>query len=84
MKACILTFHALTAAQKGETTLRKNKIETEVTRTPKWMAEQGCGNALRVNCRDIYRAIGILKENNITYRKAYLRNESGRIEELTI
>lgn len=48
------------------------------------MEEQGCGNALRVNCPDVVLAVEILKKNRVPHRKAYHIRENGKAVELEL
>jgi hypothetical protein len=48
------------------------------------MEEQGCGNGLRVDCEELARALTTLRENRISYKRAYLRQEDGAMEELAL
>ncbi len=80
MKYCFITLRSLTTAQRAESVLRKNGIVCSVQRTPRWMEEQGCGNGLKVGCADIEEALYVLKLNKISYKRAYLRGDNGRME----
>ena len=84
MNSCFITFHSLTATQRGEIALRKSNLYCAISRTPRWMEEQGCGSGLKVRCRDISSAITRLKAERIPYRKVYLRSEDGTMEELEV
>ena len=80
MKYCFITLRSLTAAQRAESVLRKNGIPCNVQRAMRWMEEQGCGSGLRVECADIDEAMYILQKNGISYKRAYLRRENGKME----
>lgn len=84
MKQCLITFRSITPAQRGEGALGKNGIPCALQRTPRWMQEQGCGYSLKLPFTEIYRAATILTENEIAYRKIYLRKDSGKWEELVL
>ena len=82
MRYCFITLNSLTAAQRAESVLRRNGIRCTVQRAPRWMEEQGCGNGLRVDCEDLYSAVNVLQGNRIVYKRAYLRQEDGAMEEM--
>ena len=84
MKDCFITFRSVTAAQRGEGTLRRQGIDAALQRTPRWMEEQGCGYSLRLRRSDMNRAAGMLKNAGIAFRKVYLQMENGSFEELSI
>jgi hypothetical protein len=48
------------------------------------MEEQGCGNALRLNCKDVILAVEVLKKNRSPHRKAYHIGENGKAAELEL
>lgn len=81
---CYITFRSITPAQRAESLLRKIGVECAIQRTPRWMAEQGCGYSLRVRRLDVPAAVALLRENGASYRKVYLKRENGVYEELSI
>ena len=84
MEYCLLTFQSLTAVQRAMGLLQKSGISGTIQRTPRWMEEQGCGNALRVNCKDLLLAAEVLKKNRMAHRKAYHIGENGKAAELEL
>lgn len=84
MKSCLITFRSVTPAQRGEAVLRRAGLECSLQRTPRWMEEQGCGYSLRVRCQDAVAAVELLRSNQISYRKLYLRRENGSVEEMAV
>ena len=84
MRYCFITIKSLTTAQRAESVLRRTGIRCTLQRSPRWMEEQGCGNGLRVDCEELARALTTLRENRISYKRAYLRQEDGVMEELTL
>lgn len=84
MKSCMITFRSVTPAQRGEGLLRRTGMDCSIQRTPRWMEEQGCGYSLRIRCQDIMPALEILRANDISFRKVYLRRENGKMEELAL
>ena len=84
MKSCMITFRSVTPAQRGEGLLRRTGLDCSIQRTPRWMEEQGCGYSLRIRCQDIMPALELLRANDISFRKVYLRRENGKMEELAL
>ena len=84
MHFCLITFRSITPAQRGERTLRQAGFDTTVSRTPKWMEEQGCGYSLRVRCADVAHCIEKLRSENIDFRKIYRLRDNGKAEEMVL
>ena len=84
MKSCMITFRSVTPAQRGEGLLRRAGLDCGIQRTPRWMEEQGCGYSLRIRCQDIMPALEILRANDVSFRKVYLKRENGKMEELAL
>lgn len=83
MDTCIITFRSVTPAQRGENVLRKEGISCTVRRTPRVLAEQGCGYSIQVKSGQLATAVEYLRAKGIPYRKTYcLRN--GIPEEVVI
>lgn len=83
MDSCLITFRSVTPAQRGESALRREGISCSVQRTPKMLAEQGCGYSLRLPFNQLYRAMEILRQKGIAYRKTYCM-KSGVPEEVQL
>lgn len=84
MRFCMITFRSVTPAQRGEAVLRRSGFECSVRRTPRWMEEQGCGYSIRLRHQDAVRAVQLLRDAQIPFRKVYLRLENETLEELSI
>ena len=84
MKHCLITFRSVTPAQRGETVLRRAGVECALSRTPRFMEEQGCGYSLRLRPIDGARAAAILRQQQIAFRKVYLWTEGGLAEEMVV
>ena len=82
MNFYFITFRSVTAAQRGERALQKKGIRCQLSRTPRWMEEQGCGYSLQVRHVDAARAVQLLQAADVHYRKVYLHRENGAVEEL--
>lgn len=83
MDACLITFRSVTPAQRGESALRREGISCTVQRTPKALADQGCGYSLRLPFPQLHRATEILRQRGIIYRKTYCM-QNGNPEEVRL
>lgn len=84
MNYCLITFRSVTPAQRGESALRRAGISAVIQRTPKWMEEQGCGYSLRLRQADVLESVSHLRNQNVVFRKVYLRRENGTTEEISV
>ena len=84
MKNCIITFRSVTPAQRAEDYLHRAGVDCTLQRTPKWMEEKGCGYSLRMDCRDMMAAALLLRQEGISFRKAYSLTDNGTPEELRL
>ncbi len=84
MVTYFITFRSVTFAQRGESALRREGISCRIQRTPRWMEEQGCGYSLSIRALELSRSVAVLKEQQIPYRKVYLRKDGGNVEEVTL
>lgn len=84
MSPYFITFRSITAAQRGERLLQKNGIRCQISRTPRWMEEQGCGYCLMLGRSRIREGVALLKENGISYRKLYLQKTGTDAEEVVL
>ena len=79
-----ITFRSATYAQRGERSLTRGGFSCTVSRTPKWMEQQGCGYSLRIKTEDIIPVVELLRENGVPLRKIYAQRPDGNLEELTV
>ena len=77
----LITFRSVTPAQRAETLLRREGISCSLQRTPRVLAEQGCGYSLRIRFSHLPKAVELLREKGIGYRKLY-RMAEGELEEV--
>lgn len=84
MKTFYITFRSITLAQRGEKALRGAGLRCTLQRTPRWMEEQGCGYALRLNAEDPGDAVALLRSQNLPLRRVYTLVPSGRTEEVPL
>jgi len=83
MYECLITFRSVMPAQRAEGILRQEGIGCTVRRTPKWMERQGCGYSLRLSCGYMAKAVQLMQDNQIVYRKLY-RQKDGQMEEMAL
>ena len=84
MKYCLITFRSVTPAQRGERLLNRAGIFCTLTRTPKWMEQQGCGYSLRITVAAAPEAARLLRAERVDFRKIYQLQENGKGEELQL
>ena len=84
MDTCMITFRSVTPAQRAEILLRREGIGCTLQRTPKALADQGCGYSLRLRCDRLTEAVEWMRRQGIVYRKAYRITESGRPGEILL
>ena len=71
MDTCLITFRSVTPAQRGESALQRSGISANLHRTPRVLAEQGCGYSIRVRFGQLPAAVELLRQKGIAYRKVY-------------
>lgn len=81
MDVYLITFRSVTPAQRGEGILQREGISCRLGRTPRMLAEQGCGYSIRVPGSQLHRAVELLRQKGIAYRKTY-RLGDGNPEEV--
>ena len=84
MKIYYFTFRSVTHAQRGEQMLNQSGIRAVMLRTPKWMENQGCGYSLRIRTGDPHAISRQLKEKGLQFRRIYLQNPDGTLEEVVL
>lgn len=84
MNVYYITFRSVTFAQRGEEILRRGGISSVLQRTPQWMEEQGCGYCLRLRTDDVQTGAALLRGSRIPFRKIYLQQPEGNVEELAV
>ena len=77
MRKDFITFRSITPAQRGQRVLETAGIECTLQRTPKQMAQQGCGYCLRLRPGEVARAVAILREQGVNFSKVYAGYDTG-------
>ena len=84
MKVYYVTFRSITPAQQAEQMLQHAGISCALQRTPRWMESLGCGYCLRIPYAQGGKAVAVLREGQVAYRRVYVKWEDGTIEEATL
>lgn len=79
----LITFRSITFAQRGERVLKRAGISCTMQRTPRVLAQRGCGYCLRIQARDAMTAVQIFREQELSYGKVYAVS-GDRVEERTL
>lgn len=77
MRKDFITFRSITPAQRGQRVLTGAGIACALQRTPKKLAQQGCGYCLLLRPGDVVRAVALLREQGVPMIKVYAGYESG-------
>lgn len=84
MKVYYITFRSVTTAQRGEKVLQKAGLRAVLLRTPKWMESQGCGYSLRIRTDELLPVVDLLREKAVVFRRIYVQNPDGTLEEVAL
>lgn len=77
MRMDFITFRSITPAQRGQRVLVAAGITCTLQRTPKMMAQQGCGYCLRLRPGDVTKAVALLQKQGLHFSKVYAGYEDG-------
>lgn len=84
MYDCYITFRSITRAQHGSALFNTAEISHQLIRTPKSIASQGCGYALRVHYGAVFQAVQVLRQNEVGFLRVYCGESGGRWEEMQV
>ena len=84
MRVFFITVRSVTFGQRAERVLKKDGIFCTLQRTPKWMEEQGCGYCLRLRADDVLPAVRMLQAAQVPFRRVYVQQLSGDVEEVRL
>ena len=84
MRVYFITVRSVTFGQRAESVLRKGGIFCSLQRTPRWMEEQGCGYCLRLHTEDVMPAVRLLRGAQVPFRRIYVQNLDGEVEEVRV
>lgn len=82
MKHCFITFRSITYAQRGQEVLRRAGLSPALSRTPRALAEKGCGYSLRLPREKADFAKALLRGSKVSYSRVYCATPTGEMEEL--
>lgn len=80
MKRDFITFRSITPAQQAQRVLRRAGVDAVLSRTPRALEQLGCGYCLRLRPEHTWRAMALLQQAGVTFRKIY-SEENGLVEE---
>ena len=79
MNVYFITFRSVTLAQRGESMLRREGIDCQILRTPRWMEEQGCGYCLRLRRDEMDEVMEILRKEKVQFRRVYRQRDDENV-----
>ena len=80
MNRDFITFRSITPAQQAQRILRHAGLEAALSRTPRALEQLGCGYCLRLRPEHTQRALVLLQQAGVPFRRIY-SEENGRMEE---
>lgn len=84
MTSYFVTFRSVTYAQRGERLLRGAGVGCAMQRTPRMLEERGCGYSLTLRAGEVSRALSLLRQGNVPFRKVYFRDGEGNLREVEL
>lgn len=84
MKKYYITFRSVTYAQRGERILKRSGMDCLLRRTPRVLAQSGCGYCLQIRAADVSEAMALLHGAQLQYGKVYAMEHSGSYEEIGV
>ena len=78
----LLTFRSLTYGQRAQRAVQSIGISTALMRTPKILAENGCGYCIKIKEKDLEPALAAMRKIHISPINAYVKNEDGSYEKV--
>lgn len=84
MRYCYITFRSVTFAQRAERLLKNTGRECSLLRTPRVLAQRGCGYCLRLRLQDAAQTAELLHNAGLSYGKIYALLDGGSFEELLV
>lgn len=74
------TFQSMTRAQTAQAVLTRHGLFSDMRRTPKTLAAQGCGYALRLSAADGPAAAAALRREGALFGHCFRLYADGRLE----
>ncbi len=69
----LITFRSITFAQRGERILKKAGIDCTMQRTPRALAERGCGYCLALRPGEALAAVELFRNQELHFGKIYAK-----------
>ena len=79
-----LTFRSITAGQRAQRYLKRYGLDCRLVRTPKSIADTGCGYSLLLRQRELVTAGMLLRQGQLTYGRLYHLAADGSGEEAAL
>ena len=73
----VIIFKSVTYAQRAERLLAKNGIVSNVMKAPFGKNSGACAYAVRINDKNIVKALGIIKESGLSYTDIMIKQADG-------
>ena len=83
MSRDFITFRSITPAQQAQRILQRAGMDALLQRTPRVLAQAGCGYCLRPRREQTAAAAELLRRAGVPFRGIY-QEENGQWEELTL
>lgn len=84
MRSYFVTFRSVTYAQRAERILKDGGIRCMLQRAPRAMEERGCGYGLTLRPQDVQMALAMIRQAQVPLRKVYVKDPSGKTEEVEL
>lgn len=78
------TFQSVSRAQRAVFSLKQRGIQVVLMKTPKAIAQFGCGYAIKVSKSIFYPALRTLRENDISFEHLFRIGENETMEEVVL
>lgn len=79
-----ITFRSITPAQRGERLLKQKNVDVALMRAVRQLSAEGCGYSLRLRPEYGGRALELLREHEIPFRRVYHQDAAGGFRELEL
>lgn len=84
MLSNLILYPSLTQTQKSGAVLEREGIQNRIIRAPRMLSREGCSHCVRLAQRDLFRALAVLAEVNLTPRRIYVTAGDGNFEEVRL
>lgn len=75
----IITFRSVTPAQRGQRVLRQSGVEATLQRTPRALAQRGCGYCLRTAPAQRERIVFLLEQAGVPMQGIFSANGAEQV-----